>query len=726
MILKVFIFNLQDGSFTTFQKAKLLKVHLVSVLWIDAVRKSETRVSEKYYPAFGSNVSDEHVSALCSQLSKEFEDVVKDEKRRSMSDLSLQSIKEINKSRRKTTIIPQSQTETSNNINSVNKDKIITDANDSDSITSDDSDCVIIDGEASKRQSFGFIEDSLIGERVATAESSFNGVEKNATKSSITDMELTDNISTNIETPKSTNKSLSLIQTNLTNSAEVVYVDNATDKEKATSSSTHTVMSSLRLSTESDQTKSDLVSRQSTRTSKSTLGTTMSSLQLETSADDKENVVKGLPEQNMFDSDKESLNGDKNSKLITNGNRSNPSKTLVTPSKRKTLMRSKVSSNDDSSNSSDDSDTVKKRRSISFIKNIKKSGDRNLASDQEASLLSKSDKGIFKTPSKTIQKTQLTLSTSRPRRRCTILSQEEDKMKSPRRQSLRITRNSTQTPETLSKITKTPVKSKKLEVSKKNEEENLKPKKLGVQGEDTQTDGTKSKRKLYNPDEMSCLYLSQDDNQQREARRQQKVAAKQTPFVQISKDQRIIADQFLSKNNTIQTITEQQSDESDDEDFDIRVAASTRRSQRTLVSQKKPRYVASQTSSDTSSILFPKSLPNRRSTLDFMSLTQTQRKRKLKLDPNRKTSIACTRLHRKQVENFEKVVRDIGKYYVEDNVTVHTSHLIAGEPKRTINMLRAVARGCWIVSYEWVGNKLFSSYLGRKHVLSSLKAGKQI
>lgn len=62
----IIIVFFQDGSYTTFQKAKLMNVHLVSVLWIEAVRSSGTRVSEKQFPALGTAAYDHNVSKICS------------------------------------------------------------------------------------------------------------------------------------------------------------------------------------------------------------------------------------------------------------------------------------------------------------------------------------------------------------------------------------------------------------------------------------------------------------------------------------------------------------------------------------------------------------------------------------------------------------------------------------------------------------------------------------
>lgn len=94
----------------------------------------------------------------------------------------------------------------------------------------------------------------------------------------------------------------------------------------------------------------------------------------------------------------------------------------------------------------------------------------------------------------------------------------------------------------------------------------------------------------------------------------------------------------------------------------------------------------------------------------------------------KKSSIVCTRLHKPEVEVFQQIVKKLGGFYVEDEVTNSTTHLVAGEPKRTINLLRAVARGCWILKHEWVEFDLFYFPLSLNHfhlqLLKSLEAGK--
>ena len=54
------------------------------------------------------------------------------------------------------------------------------------------------------------------------------------------------------------------------------------------------------------------------------------------------------------------------------------------------------------------------------------------------------------------------------------------------------------------------------------------------------------------------------------------------------------------------------------------------------------------------------------------------------------------------------VVRKLGSFFIEDRVSSSTTHVIAGSPRRTLNVLMAIAQGCWLVSPMWVRkNSLF-------------------
>ncbi|XP_039196902.1 microcephalin isoform X4 [Crotalus tigris] len=49
-----------------------------------------------------------------------------------------------------------------------------------------------------------------------------------------------------------------------------------------------------------------------------------------------------------------------------------------------------------------------------------------------------------------------------------------------------------------------------------------------------------------------------------------------------------------------------------------------------------------------------------------------------------------------------QVLKKLGGFLTSDEVCKSTSHVIAGSPRRTLNILMGIARGCWIVCYDWV------------------------
>lgn len=56
---------------------------------------------------------------------------------------------------------------------------------------------------------------------------------------------------------------------------------------------------------------------------------------------------------------------------------------------------------------------------------------------------------------------------------------------------------------------------------------------------------------------------------------------------------------------------------------------------------------------------------------------------------------------RKQEVVFQ-LIRNLGGFTVVDNVCESTTHVVSGSPRRTLNILLGIARGCWILSFEWV------------------------
>ncbi|XP_062894998.1 microcephalin [Mobula hypostoma] len=49
-----------------------------------------------------------------------------------------------------------------------------------------------------------------------------------------------------------------------------------------------------------------------------------------------------------------------------------------------------------------------------------------------------------------------------------------------------------------------------------------------------------------------------------------------------------------------------------------------------------------------------------------------------------------------------QIVKQLGGFLFSDSVCETTTHVIAGHPRRTLNVLFGIARGCWILSFDWI------------------------
>lgn len=49
-----------------------------------------------------------------------------------------------------------------------------------------------------------------------------------------------------------------------------------------------------------------------------------------------------------------------------------------------------------------------------------------------------------------------------------------------------------------------------------------------------------------------------------------------------------------------------------------------------------------------------------------------------------------------------QTVRQLGAFQLEPNVTARSTHLVSLEPLRTVNFLRGLIRGLWILRYDWI------------------------
>lgn len=47
-------------------------------------------------------------------------------------------------------------------------------------------------------------------------------------------------------------------------------------------------------------------------------------------------------------------------------------------------------------------------------------------------------------------------------------------------------------------------------------------------------------------------------------------------------------------------------------------------------------------------------------------------------------------------------MESLGHFRIEDKVSSRTSHLVTLDSRRTMNMMRALIRGIWILEYDWI------------------------
>ncbi|XP_050091169.1 mediator of DNA damage checkpoint protein 1 [Anopheles aquasalis] len=65
--------------------------------------------------------------------------------------------------------------------------------------------------------------------------------------------------------------------------------------------------------------------------------------------------------------------------------------------------------------------------------------------------------------------------------------------------------------------------------------------------------------------------------------------------------------------------------------------------------------------------------------------------------------LATTNLHTEQSTFLKEAIGTLGGGFIlEADVTANTTHLVTLESRRTINLLRALIRGLWIVRYDWI------------------------
>jgi len=69
-------------------------------------------------------------------------------------------------------------------------------------------------------------------------------------------------------------------------------------------------------------------------------------------------------------------------------------------------------------------------------------------------------------------------------------------------------------------------------------------------------------------------------------------------------------------------------------------------------------------------------------------------------------NIVCTSTHRDDSAMVKDLVRKFGQFTFSSSVTASTTHVISGEGKRTLNLLKGLMQGCWLLTKEWAYSSL--------------------
>ncbi|XP_066459710.1 microcephalin isoform X2 [Eleutherodactylus coqui] len=65
-------------------------------------------------------------------------------------------------------------------------------------------------------------------------------------------------------------------------------------------------------------------------------------------------------------------------------------------------------------------------------------------------------------------------------------------------------------------------------------------------------------------------------------------------------------------------------------------------------------------------------------------------------------SLVMTSMSSEKQSTIIQVVKKFGNFVFSNEVCETTTHVITGSPRRTLNIILGIARGCWILSYDWV------------------------
>lgn len=626
----------KEGQFATYQKANLMKVHLVSVLWLEACKTSGIKVPEKKYPAFGTSNYDHNVSMLCSQIQKDYEEIIHEEFQKNIQmGIPLPSTKSLI-NRRKTLATPLEIGNVTKRTKKA-RSSLTFYTSDDDTMFDDNSDTnPIIDGDISEGNS-EFFEDFVIRKK-----NKFT-----STQNAEEDMDLTnihggngkENQSPN---KRSQNEDFYRRRTrifNVSNTVDKLSPRSARifDKNKLTpeDASTELTPRSLRIFN-----KNDLVDGTNTEKPAESTGSCMSSLRV---SDNSKNGAK-----NSFNAEKSNasfspLPPNVINDLLNNLQDSSEEDDLKSKRRKSPAKKTKTTP------PKEGSDQIRMRTRRQTINVLNNSPSKQLKRSKSSIDLGKN----VSSPDSQNKKKFRKLYTPSEFRELVVDDEKEReekrRAKKPKSKSGVFIKPNTLFPKTKDISVKNTTESKK-SINKKHDDEQVE---IMNKKDNVRIETPRRQSKKINNDEVDIL--NKKDN-----------VPIETPKKQSKK---IINDEvdILNKKNNVRKET-------------------PRRQSQRIISIKNTPVTPSVT---------------RRSTLEFQSLTQSAKKR-LKIDAVKKPSIVCTKMHKSDVQVFTQIVKKIGGFEVENEVSEKTTHLVAGEPKRTINMLKALAMGCWILKKKWL------------------------
>ncbi|XP_034007744.1 LOW QUALITY PROTEIN: microcephalin-like [Trematomus bernacchii] len=65
-------------------------------------------------------------------------------------------------------------------------------------------------------------------------------------------------------------------------------------------------------------------------------------------------------------------------------------------------------------------------------------------------------------------------------------------------------------------------------------------------------------------------------------------------------------------------------------------------------------------------------------------------------------TLVMTSMSTEKQQTLAQVVSTLGGFSIVDRVSESTTHVVSGGHRRTLNILLGIARGCWILSFEWI------------------------